>query len=218
MTTRDILSKLRGELDAGVSTEPQVVYLLAGIRKLMERDGAKGKYPNLNFHCDWALHSKLEGPGARRVLLEFDAAHPLLRDNGVELRQLPRGLKVEMDRIMTMRSFREELEAFLGDHGLPGLDRDERDGWAHFLYLYAKVIEDIPLVVVQDKKRGVCRSLRRAGARKTIPAAKHISKVVVRFDEAQQDVGGEALFRVTWTIHDKNGQSGSYQVFNTYER
>src|SRR5882724_9183946 len=141
MTTPDILHKLRRELDAGIETEPQVVYLLAGIRKLMERDGVKGKYAALNFHCDWALHSKLEGPGARRVLTKFDAAHPLLRDDHLDLHQLPPGLRAEMNRIMTMRSFQDEIDTFLSDYGLPALTRNEEDGWPRFLYLYAKVIE-----------------------------------------------------------------------------
>jgi hypothetical protein len=201
MTTRDILSKLGRELYEGIATEAQVVYVLAGVRKLMERDGVKKKYPTLNFHCDWALHSKLEGPGATRVLREFDVAHPLLRE-GAELHQLPHSLNAEIDRIVKMRSFREELDQFLKDYDLPRLSGDDRDEWPHFLYLYAKVIEDIPLVVV----------------RKRIPAAQHISQVVVRFDEANEPIGGEALFRVTWTVHDKNGQSGSIEIYNSYSR
>jgi hypothetical protein len=52
MTTRDIVSKLAGELDRGIETEVQVVYVLAGIRKLIERDNAKERYPDLKFHCD----------------------------------------------------------------------------------------------------------------------------------------------------------------------
>jgi len=216
MTTPDILYKLRRELDGSIATEPQVVYLLAGVRKLMERDGAKGKYPALNFHCDWALHSKLEGPGAKRILRQFDTAHPLLKN--MPMRLLPSALRAEMDRIIKMTSFHEQLASFLGDYGLPPLTRGDRDGWPLFLYLYAKVIEDIPLVVVQDKKRGVCPSLRRVKARKIIPRAKHVSKVVVRFDEAQQDIGGEALFKVTWTVHDKNGHTGSIEIYNSYSR
>jgi hypothetical protein len=62
--------------------------------------------------------------------------------------------------------------------------------WAYFLHLYAHVIEDIPLVV-------------------TNPSAVHISHVVVHFRPAREDVAGEALFSVTWTIQDRNGQAGS---------
>jgi len=62
--------------------------------------------------------------------------------------------------------------------------------------LYAKVIEDIPLVVART-------------------GSKHISRVVVHFEETQEPVGVKALFRVTWRIHDKNGQSGEIFVINS---
>jgi hypothetical protein len=198
MTTSDIISKLSSELEIGIRSEVQAVYLLAGIRKLMERDGVKGEYPNLNFHCDWALHSKLEGSGAKRVLCKFDAAHFLLRDQKLELRDLPPDLKADLDRISKMTQFREELSRFLNEYGLPPLTKNLDDGWARFLHLYAKIVEDIPLAVV--------------GA-----TSKHIRQVVVHFEEAPKKIGGQVLFKVTWTIHDKNGQSGEIFVINSFD-
>lgn len=50
MSTRDIISKLTKELDAGITTEVQVVYVLAGVRKLIERDGLEDQYKDLRFH------------------------------------------------------------------------------------------------------------------------------------------------------------------------
>jgi hypothetical protein len=202
MTTRDIIGKLTRELDAGITTEVQVVYLLAGIRKLMERDEVMEQYPDLKFHCDWALHSKLEGTAAKDVLRKFDAAHALLRDKKIELRDLPAGLKDEIDRISKMRSFEEELAGFLETYGLPPLTKKRTDGWPHFLHLYANVIEDIPLVVTDTSATG----------------PKHISHVVVHIEQALQDVGGEVLFKVGWTTHDKNGQSGEIFVINSFTR
>jgi hypothetical protein len=202
MTTRDIISKLTRELDAGITSEVQVVYMLAGVRKLIERDGVKDQYPDLNFHCDWTLHSKLEGTFAKSVLRKFDAAHALLRDKKLELRALPANLKAEINRISKMRSFERELSGFLETYKLPPLTKKRPDGWGHFLYLYGKVIEDIPLVV----------------ADKTATGPKHISQVVVHLEEAPHDIGGEALFKVTWTIHDKNGKSGEIFVINSFSR
>lgn len=98
MTTRDIIGKMTRELDGGIETEAQVVYLLAGVRKLIERDKAKEQYPDLKFHCDWALHSSLEGTAAKEVLRKFDAAHALLRRK-IELHDLPAPLRTEIDRI-----------------------------------------------------------------------------------------------------------------------
>jgi hypothetical protein len=202
MTTRDILSKLTTELIDGINTEVQVVYLLAGIRKLIERDGVRDQYRDLNFHCDWALHSKLDRTDAKEILRKFDAAHGLLRDKKVKLRNLPEALRDEIDRISTMRSFEKELSQFLETHDLPPLTKKRPDGWTHFLHLYAKVIEDIPLVVTDTSATG----------------PKHVSKVIVHIKEAPVDVEGEALFQVTWTIHDKNGQSGDIFIINSFTR
>jgi hypothetical protein len=202
MTTRDIIGKLGTELDAGITSEVQVVYLLAGIRKLMERDEVKEQYPDLKFHCDWALHSKLEGTAAKDVLRKFDVAHALLRDKKIELHDLPADLKHEIDRISKMRSFEEELSGFLETYGLPALTRNRPDGWPHFLHLYANVIEDIPLVVTDTTGTG----------------PKHISHLVVHFEQAGQDAGGEVLFKVGWTTHDKNGQSGEIFVINSFAK
>jgi hypothetical protein len=98
-----------------------------------------------------------------------------------------------------MRSFKEELARFLDKYALPPLTKKRPDGWPHFLHLYAQVVEDIPLVV-------------------TDAAAVHISHVVVHFGSAPEDVGGEVLFQVTWRIHDRNGQSGSVFVINSFSR
>jgi len=49
MTTRDIISKLTSELDKGITTEAQAVYLLVGIRKIIERDKIGREYADLRF-------------------------------------------------------------------------------------------------------------------------------------------------------------------------
>src|SRR5258707_14981348 len=135
MTTRDIISKLTRELDAGIETEVQAVYLLAGIRKIIERDNIGGQYPDLKFHCDWALHSKLKGPAAQEVLGKFDAMHALLQGGTIKVRDLPRGLGSKIERISEMRSFEKELSQFLGGYGLPPLTKKRPDGWPRFLHL-----------------------------------------------------------------------------------
>jgi hypothetical protein len=127
MSTPDILEKLTKELDAGITSEVQVVYLLAGIRKLMERDEVEDEYTNLKFHCDWVLHPKLQGTGAKAILRKFDAAYPLLK-GGLELHNLPGELKGEIERISKMRYFHKELDGFLDEYGLPPLTKNRDDG------------------------------------------------------------------------------------------
>jgi hypothetical protein len=202
MTTRDIISKLTTELVAGINTEVQVVYLLAGIRKLIERDEVKDQYPDLNFHCDWALHSHLDRSAAKAVLLKFDAAHAILRDKQIELRDLPATLRREILRISETKSFKDELSSFLEAYDLPALTKTRLDGWPYFLHLYCRVIEDIPLVVKDTSANG----------------PQNISQVVVHVDAANQDLEGETLFQVRWTLHDKNGQSGEIFIINSFTR
>jgi hypothetical protein len=202
MTTRDIISKLTTELDAGIKTEVQVVYLLAGIRKLIERDKIRDQFPDLNFHCDWALHSSLDRAAAKAILKEFDAAHALLAA-GAKLRDLPPALRSEINRISKMRSFNNELSQFLATYNLPPLTKNRPDGWVHFLHLYARVVEDIPLVV------------------SSTAVAQHITRVTVHFEQAREVLSEnpgerEMLFKVTWTTHDKNGQAGDIFVLNSY--
>jgi len=52
----DIIRKLEVELSGGIRTEPQVVYLMAGLRKLLEQRQEKRHYEYLAFHADWVLH------------------------------------------------------------------------------------------------------------------------------------------------------------------
>lgn len=197
MSTEAIIQKLTTELENGIFTEPQVVYLLAALRKLMERDGLKEQYKNLTFHCDWALHHKLRGATAQDILREFDAAHLLLKDGNIDLHDLPRDLERQVIGISAMRFFEAEMSEVLQHYGLPSVK-----GWAHFLYLYSRVIEDISLEVNDAVANH----------------AEHISQVVVHVDTAPIKKGGHLLFRVTWRLHDRNGRTGSIFVINSYAR
>jgi len=195
---QDIIRKLKGELSSGITTENQVVYLMAAIRKILEQQQAKGQYPYLNLHCDWSLHSKLEGPAAQKILKHFDDANLHLK-TGVKLRDLPTDLRTEIDRISKMKYFERELYRFLQANGLPSLDENRSDGWVHFLHLYARVVEDCPLVMRRSNKSA------------------SIAKVTLHLVEVpNRSVENEVLFKVTWTILDKNGLSGDIFVINSF--
>jgi len=155
MSTPEIIWKLTKELEEGIATEAQVVYLLVGLRKLLERDEIKEQYKDLTFHCDWVVHSDLKGATAQEILRKFDAAHAILaKDKQIGLPDLPKDLRVEIERISKMRSFEEELSRVLEIYGLPSLTEKRPDGWPHFLHLYTKVVQDIPLVVRDTTPNG----------------------------------------------------------------
>ncbi len=54
----EIILKLKEFLSkhTSMTEEQNVVYLLVETRKLIEKNGSKGKYPILRFYCNWALH------------------------------------------------------------------------------------------------------------------------------------------------------------------
>jgi hypothetical protein len=60
--TKDIVSKLMALLSEPVDTECKVVYLLAEVRKLLERDDPNHNMGSLWMYCHWALHVDLESP------------------------------------------------------------------------------------------------------------------------------------------------------------
>jgi hypothetical protein len=81
-------------------------------------------------------------------------------------------------------------------------------------FIYTKVIEDIPLVASVPGPTRV----RNQGTKERPPEL--ISHVTVRCELAREtikhDEGDEMLFKVTWTVHDKNGQSGDIFILNSF--
>jgi hypothetical protein len=67
------------------------------------------------------------------------------------------------------------------------------------VHLYAKVVEDCPLVI----------SAKNA-------STSGIESVTVSFELAKQSVGDNMPFKVTWTVLDKNGKSGDIFVINSF--
>ena len=198
--TKEIIRKLTAQLNQRITTEVQVVYLLVGIRKLIERDHRREQYPKLNFYCDWVLHSELDRSGAKAILREFDEAYPLLK-RGMNL---PRELQKKIDDISGMESFEKELTRFLKSYGLPPISLSV-DDWSHFLHLYTRVIQDIPLMVKPSSP----------------DAARNIRKLVVHFEAAAENYKSaereDLVYRIVWEIFDKAGGTGRHEVYNSFD-
>jgi hypothetical protein len=203
MTLPHIIGKLDVLLNAGITTEAQVVYLMAAVRKLLEQrqpdENEVVTFDYLKFHCDWTLHSELDGRMAQKILRLFDAANLELKAGG-ELRNLPADLNRQIEFISKMTYFERELTRFLEINGLPSLNATRSDGFAHFLHLYAKVIEDCPLVM---------------NARNTTASVVSVT-IRVDFAKASPEDAGEMLYKVNWIVSDKNGQSGNIFVINSF--
>jgi hypothetical protein len=107
-------------------------------------------------------------------------------------------LRIEIDRISKMEPFKQELYQFLETNVLPSLDTNRSDGWVHFLHLYAKVVEDCPLVMTETNKSA------------------SIASVTLHVELAKQPVEDDMWFKVTWTVLDKNGLYGDIFVINSF--
>jgi hypothetical protein len=196
MTRESIVEKLRAEFDKGIETEAQASYVVSEVRKLLEQQQLKRQYEYLTFHCDWAVHSKLEGRTTQKILKLFDAANIQLR-NGSKLHDLPPHERNEIDRISKMTYFERELSDFLHANGLPTLDETREDGWVRFLHLYSRVVSDCPLVMTTKNQSAT------------------ITHVTLSVQVADRIFENEVWFKVDWKISDRNGRTGTLFVINS---
>ncbi len=156
-----LIAKIRRELDCGITTESQAVYLLVELRKLLDRNRENTKpYNSIRLYSDWAVHVSLKGPQAQEIVKKADAFYPKLMNGSMSEDE-----KADFARIFSLDTFRDELNQFLQVKKLP-LFSDT--GWNAFLACFLSVIEDCPLfckangatvtqvdevVVVRDSKR-----------------------------------------------------------------
>lgn len=125
----EIVDKLRIELNREINTEPQVVYVLSRIRKILEITREKSKYPILNLYCNWVLHSEItetEGKKVNLMLREF-----------IEVPENKYKLSFHLD-------FLRELNDFLNKNALPTFNNGK---WIKFRFLLTNIISETPIEV-----------------------------------------------------------------------
>lgn len=189
-----ILKKIERELVTGISTEAQVMYLLAQIRKCFEYEVITSPAENLlKFYCDWALHTKLKGPSAQTMLSklsslnEFYQSHPTSSD-------LPQELAEVVWETISLDDFRDALADFLHAAQLPDDIIRKVSKWHDFLRQYLYIIEDCPLNLRSDN------------------ATSSLSEVIVNISEACPinipDRNQIYSLTINWTFVGKDGQFG----------
>ena len=168
-------------------------------RKLLEWDELKASYPALMFHTDWALHVKMDRRYARQIIEEFEKANMHFRQ-GIRPQDLLAALRNEIRRISLMESFEEELTRCLERYQLPPLTFHRAHDWVHFLHLYARVVEDCPLIA-----SGVGGTL---------------AHVTVQLEMAREPVkhedGEDMAYTVKWLIKERGGKTGELFVINSF--
>ncbi len=136
----DILQKLRAELERGISTEPQIVYLMVKIRKLLDLDKPhSAAYSTLRLYCDWCVHIKLCGPRAQEIVMKMDALYPDMLGGTLSMEG-----KHYLRDIFAFNKFHDELNQFLYHKCLPTLSESQ---WHLFLTGFLNTVEDCSLKV-----------------------------------------------------------------------
>jgi hypothetical protein len=197
MARHSIIEKLATHLAKPVTTG--VVYLLVELRKMLEHDGTKNKFPVLNFHCNWVVHTKLSDSAvAEKIVRHFDELPNLLEK--VENGHIP--ISAEMEHLINQELLREELRECLASYDLPTTPCS--DDWIKFSDALCRVIEDCPLEIRAP-------SPKPAKPPKEKEPTKYVESVVVaRIPNVERDGRGmewKLKFHTNPRIHvDKDGR------------
>lgn len=130
----EIVKKLKSALSEPIKKECQVIYILAEIRKLLDRLRDKTILPVLRFYSNWALHIEIDDTSAVRSLLE-------------KIEQTILSRQYDIDAVMAIidfEKFREEINIFLNKFNInnPFL---KRKYWTNFRRSFVDVLIDCPL-------------------------------------------------------------------------
>ncbi len=135
----DIHTKLQIELNKQIDQEPQIVYILSRIRKMLEIGGKEKKYKKLKFFCDWALHAQIDYTDPVKELVDG-----LIKSDS----------KAHSD-IVNMHSFFEEFEKFLNEYSLTTSIFNSQRSKSEFRDLLQSIYSDTPLIVKTVKKQKI---------------------------------------------------------------
>ncbi|HXP82881.1 MAG TPA: hypothetical protein VN976_23470 [Verrucomicrobiae bacterium] len=147
MTIDEIKDKLFSVLNVKPSDEKDLVYALVKIRKTLEHDGDKQKYPLVNLFCNWLLHIELNNSTVAEILRALDDV----------FRKSDRARPYDFDPegvfsdIVSLQVFRNELMEFLHTNDLPTVWVEDMVAWAEFLRFYGEEVRNTPLKLRDDK-------------------------------------------------------------------
>jgi hypothetical protein len=127
-----------------VDSECAVVYLLAEVRKILEREKPEPKPFALWMYCHWALHINLSVTPTTIALLQHiddfvTATVSGFTANGPYTMLDSHNLFREF---VYLDTFRAQLHGFLGVRGLDADLCSDDAKWFEFLEVYARVIQD----------------------------------------------------------------------------
>lgn len=126
--------------------ECEVVYLMVGIRKILEAE--RSKYKTLYFYCNWVLHNKLDREKTTKLLSDiFDSSI----DTRKSERENARNIKFVGEDFFKFETLKKELRDFFKKYNLP-MDLLNKNWWT-FGKLLLGAIKDCPVIFAPCKIR-----------------------------------------------------------------
>ncbi len=187
--TPQIVTKINREIQSGITSEAQVVYILAEIRKIIEQENSHDDYKYLYFHCNWALHYLMRKSQAQKVLSYFSEAHTEITEKGNSQ------FHGEYDAISKMDRFKDELSIFCNNQSITNFTNNAAS-WLKFIKLYVQVIEDCALVIESKELANQKR-------------------ITITVEYAKEPHEGENFFKVIWLYTSGNEQPFEFYVLNS---
>ena len=144
-----ILEKINLELSNGINTESKALYLLAEVRKYIDRCSKeeKNEYSNLYFYCNWVLHIKMDRTPAKKILNRFES----LFSSTNNLKEMSDIFKKQEKDFYSFIELRKELRDFFKINDLPTELLENNNSWFRFKKLLIKILMDCPLVNEKGK-------------------------------------------------------------------
>jgi hypothetical protein len=141
----ELLRKLHADLERPIETEPDVVYLLCELRKLIDAQPVRGSLNTLKFYCHWALHIELTHSNWVRPFIapsdEF-LAHRI----HVKRDYMAREDVEKVEALLSWDQLRRELWRVLKIYKLSQTLCAFDDHWRRFLIAYSGVVNDGRLI------------------------------------------------------------------------
>jgi len=189
-----IVGKLERHLQKPFDDESWVVYLLAEVRKLREKQQWSPATPSLRMCCHWALHVDLTHPST--VSDFFEPIERWITHTVAGLTPSGSWTPAEEQRLfrdlLLLDAFRDELRVFLREFGLATDLCDDNARWLTFIGLYTLVIEDGSLTLVSTSRTNAVSS--------------------VLFSKGRQLAGTALPFVVRWDIALSDGRWGTLDL------
>lgn len=152
--TKDIISKISDELNKGVESEAQVLYLLVEIRKARQANPNNSK-TLLDFYRDWACHVELSHNNAVGMFL--DKFEPLI-DTNLDAHKIAAKFIQVFPAFFKLDELRVELRGFFHDERLSTGLTDDSTEWFVFAKHLMNILKDCS-IKRQKSSKGLIREL-----------------------------------------------------------